>query len=60
MTPLDPSCVMVYGPGRYRFADFLKVGGLLVLLIFIVAMALVPIVWPLEATHAALGATASP
>jgi len=47
MTPLEPSCLMVYGPGRYRFADFLKVGALLTLLIYGVAILLVPRVWPL-------------
>ncbi len=48
LTPLEPSCLMVYGPGRYRFADFLKVGSLLTVLIFIVAILLVPRVWPLR------------
>jgi di/tricarboxylate transporter len=48
LTPLEPSCLMVYGPGRYRFADFLKVGSLLTILIFIVAMLLVPRIWPLK------------
>jgi len=47
MTPLEPSCLMVYGPGRYRFVDFLKVGTLLTLLIYGVAILLVPRVWPL-------------
>jgi di/tricarboxylate transporter len=47
LTPLEPSCVMVYGPGRYRVADFLRVGGLLTLLIYAVAIVLVPMVWPL-------------
>jgi di/tricarboxylate transporter len=48
LTPLEPSCLMVYGPGRYRFADFLKVGSLLTVLIFVVAILLVPRVWPLK------------
>jgi di/tricarboxylate transporter len=48
LTPLEPSCLMVYGPGRYRFADFLKVGSLLTLLIYLVAITLVPLVWPLK------------
>jgi di/tricarboxylate transporter len=49
MTPLEPSCLMVYGPGRYRFRDFLRVGTALTVVIFAVAMLLVPRVWPLGA-----------
>ena len=45
MTPLEPSCLMVFAPGRYRFVDFLRVGTLLTLLIFIVAIVLVPMIW---------------
>jgi di/tricarboxylate transporter len=48
LTPLEPSCVLVYGPGRYKFMDFFKVGALLTLIIFVIAMALVPLVWPLQ------------
>lgn len=48
LTPLEPSCLMVYGPGRYRFADFLKVGLLLTVIIFTIAMFLVPRVWTLR------------
>lgn len=48
LTPLEPSCVLVYGPGRYKFTDFFKVGALLTVLIFIIAMFLVPRIWPLE------------
>jgi di/tricarboxylate transporter len=47
LTPLEPSCLMVYGPGKYRFADFLKVGAPLTLLIYGLAIVLVPIVWPM-------------
>jgi di/tricarboxylate transporter len=38
----------VYGPGRYRFFDFVKVGALLTVLIYGVALYLVPRVWPLH------------
>jgi di/tricarboxylate transporter len=48
LTPLEPACLMVLGPGHYRFADFLKVGALLTLLIFLIAIALVPVFWPLK------------
>jgi di/tricarboxylate transporter len=47
LTPLEPSCLMVYGPGQYKFVDFVKVGSLLTLLIFGLAIWLVPIFWPL-------------
>ena len=47
LTPLEPSCLMVYGPGKYRFSDFLRVGSPLTIIIFIIAMLIVPRVWPL-------------
>jgi di/tricarboxylate transporter len=47
VTPLEPSCLMVYGPGGYRFWDFLKVGSLLTLIIGAIAVVMVPRVWPL-------------
>jgi di/tricarboxylate transporter len=47
LTPLEPSCLMVYGPGKYRFSDFFKVGMPLTLIIYILAIILVPRVWPL-------------
>ena len=47
LTPLEPACLMVYGPGRYRFLDFLKVGGLLTLVVYVIAIVLTPMLWPL-------------
>lgn len=47
LTPLEPACMMVYGPGRYRFVDFLKVGAILTLLVYGIAILLVPRLWPL-------------
>ena len=47
ITPLEPACLMVYGPGRYRFADFFRVGAPLTLLIYGLAIWLVPVFWPL-------------
>jgi len=38
--------LMVYGPGGYRFSDFLKIGIPLDLLIFAVAMVCIPWAWP--------------
>ncbi|PTX98415.1 SLC13 family permease [Opitutus sp. ER46] len=49
ITPLEPACLMVYGPGRYRFFDFVKVGLPLVVVVFVIAMILVPRIWPLGA-----------
>ena len=47
LTPLEPSSLMVYGPGKYRLADFFRVGFPLTFIIFAIAMLLVPLVWPL-------------
>ena len=48
LTPLEPACLMVYGPGRYRFMDFLRVGVLLTVAIYAIAILLVPRLWPLS------------
>ncbi|MBN2548466.1 MAG: SLC13 family permease [Anaerolineales bacterium] len=47
LTPLEPACLMVYGPGHYRFLDFVKVGGLLTIVVYILAIILTPLLWPL-------------
>jgi di/tricarboxylate transporter len=47
ITPLEPACLIVYGPGGYKFTDFVKVGSLLTILVYLVAIALVPVFWPL-------------
>lgn len=47
LTPLEPSCLMVYGPGKYRFSDFFIVGAPLTVLIYAIAIVLVPWGWPL-------------
>ncbi|MEP4197583.1 MAG: SLC13 family permease [Aliishimia sp.] len=39
--------MLVYGPGGYKFTDFLRVGVPLNLSIGILASALIPIIWPL-------------
>ncbi len=46
LTPLEPACLMVYGPGRYRFLDFVKVGGLLTVSVYVIAIILTPMLWP--------------
>lgn len=48
LTPLEPSCLMVYGPGKYRFRDFFIVGLPLTFVIFAIALLLVPFFWPLQ------------
>ncbi|HZU37924.1 MAG TPA: SLC13 family permease [Gemmataceae bacterium] len=46
-TPIGyPTNLMVYGPGGYRFTDFLRFGGPLNLLIWAVTILLTPILWP--------------
>ena len=47
LTPLEPACLMIYGSGRYRFRDFLKVGSLLTVFIYLVVIFLVPLLFPL-------------
>lgn len=42
-----PANVLVMGPGGYRFTDYLKLGLPLTLVVFVVAMLLLPRVWPL-------------
>jgi di/tricarboxylate transporter len=46
ITPLEPSCMLVYGPGRYTFLDFVRVGAGLTVVTFFVAMLVIPRVWP--------------
>lgn len=47
ITPFEPSCILVFGPGKYKFSDFLKIGIPLTLILFILLMILVPLFWPM-------------
>jgi di/tricarboxylate transporter len=47
LTPLEPACLMVYGPGGYKFLDFFKSGLPLTVLTYGLAIVLVPLFWPL-------------
>ncbi|MBK7706523.1 MAG: SLC13 family permease [Acidobacteria bacterium] len=47
ITPLEPACILVYTPGRYTFMDFVKIGTVLTIVVFAVAMFLVPVFWKL-------------
>jgi len=46
ITPLEPACVLVYTPGRYRFMDFVKIGTFMTIIVFVVSIFLVPVFWP--------------
>ncbi len=49
ITPFEPSCILVYGPGKYRFIDFVKVGSGLTIVLTIAVLLLLPMFWPLKA-----------
>jgi di/tricarboxylate transporter len=38
--------LLVYGPGRYQFADFVRAGTPLTILVSIVVVVLAPLIWP--------------
>jgi di/tricarboxylate transporter len=38
--------LMIYGPGGYKFSDYLRFGGPLNLLVMAVTIALAPLIWP--------------
>jgi di/tricarboxylate transporter len=41
-----PANTLIMGPGGYRFIDYVKVGTPLTLIVFVIVVALVPILWP--------------
>ncbi len=41
-----PAHLLVMGPGGYRFADYVRIGGPITLVAFAVVMLLVPLMWP--------------
>ncbi len=52
-----PVNILIMGPGGYRFADYIKIGAPLTLVIFIVVMLLLPIFWPLTPVPIELSGT---
>ena len=48
MTPIGyQTNLFIFGPGGYRFSDFLKAGAPLNLILWIVASITIPMIWPL-------------
>ncbi len=45
VTPFEPSCILVYAPGKYKFADFFKIGSLLTAILMVIIIILVPYFW---------------
>ncbi|MFC7552993.1 hypothetical protein ACFQU7_13135 [Pseudoroseomonas wenyumeiae] len=49
MTPVSsPVNMLVMGPGRYRFGDFLRIGVPFTVLVMVVSLALVPLLLPVR------------
>lgn len=47
IAPLEPACMLVYGAGKYRMLDFIKIGGLLTILLTVLILVLLPVFWKL-------------
>jgi di/tricarboxylate transporter len=47
ITPFEPSCILVYGPGRYKFVDYIKAGFPLTIILLVLILWLVPKYWAL-------------
>ncbi|HYJ13278.1 MAG TPA: anion permease, partial [Thermomicrobiales bacterium] len=49
LTPVaTPANTMVMGPAGYRFGDYWKLGLPVMLVYFVVAVYVVPLIWPLH------------
>jgi di/tricarboxylate transporter len=47
IAPFEPACLLVYGPGKYKFMDFIKTGLGLTLILMLLVLFAVPLFWPL-------------
>jgi di/tricarboxylate transporter len=47
IAPFEPACILVYGPGKYKFMDFIKTGVLLTFILMLVVLFILPVFWPL-------------
>lgn len=47
ITPLEPSCLIVYGPGKYRFRDYVLCGLPLTVVALATLVVMVPWLWPM-------------
>jgi len=47
VTPFEPSCILVYGPGKYKFSDFMKIGSGLTFILMLIILFMMPVFWPM-------------
>ena len=47
IAPFEPACILVYGPGKYEFMDFVKPGVGLTLILMLLVLFFLPRFWPL-------------
>lgn len=47
IAPFEPACILVYGPGKYKFMDFFKTGVLLTAILMVLVLLILPVFWPL-------------
>ncbi|HXT12608.1 MAG TPA: SLC13 family permease [Candidatus Angelobacter sp.] len=48
IAPFEPSCILVYAPGKYRFRDFVKIGLPLTFILAVIILFFIPVFWPLH------------